>query len=127
MPSTCYIQYVSESARPSSGHRTGKGQSSSQFLSRVVPRNVHQTIELILLVRSCLKSCMLGFSIIQTKNFQISKLGLEKEEEPEIKLPTFCWIIEKAREFQKKKKSTSVSLTMPNSLIVWINITLESS
>ena len=29
------------------------------------------------------------------------KLGLEKAEEPEIKLPTFCWIVEKAREFQK--------------------------
>ena len=28
------------------------------------------------------------------------KLDLEKAEEPEIKLPT-CWIIEKAREFQK--------------------------
>ena len=29
------------------------------------------------------------------------KLDLEKAEEPEIKLPTFSWIIEKAREFQK--------------------------
>ena len=31
------------------------------------------------------------------------KLDLEKVEEPEIKLPTSydCWIIEKAREFQK--------------------------
>ena len=48
-----------------------------------------------------LKSCMLGFSIIQTKTFQMSKLDLEKEEELEIKLPTFYWIIEKAREFQK--------------------------
>ena len=28
-------------------------------------------------------------------------LDLEKAEEPEIKLPIFCWIIEKAREFQK--------------------------
>ena len=28
---------------------------------------------------------MLGFSIVPTKNFQISNLGLEKEEEPEIK------------------------------------------
>ena len=34
------------------------------------------------------------------KNFQMSKLGLEKEEELEIKLPTFA-IIEKAEEFQK--------------------------
>ena len=29
------------------------------------------------------------------------KLVLEKAEEPEIKLPTSLWIIEKAREFQK--------------------------
>ena len=30
------------------------------------------------------------------------KLVLEKAEEPEIKLPTsICWIMEKAREFQK--------------------------
>ena len=34
-----------------------------------------------MLVRSCLKSCRLGFSIMGTKNFQMSKLGLEKEEE----------------------------------------------
>ena len=33
-------------------------------------------------------------------NFQMFKLVLEKAEEPEIKLPT-CWIIEKAREFQR--------------------------
>ena len=29
------------------------------------------------------------------------ELDLEKAEEPEIKLPTSLWIIEKAREFQK--------------------------
>ena len=33
--------------------------------------------------------------------FQMFKLVLEKAEEPEIKLPMFCWIIEKVREFQK--------------------------
>ena len=27
---------------------------------------------------------------MQTKNFQMSNLGLEKAEEPEIKLPTFA-------------------------------------
>ena len=45
-----------------------------------------------MLVRSCLKSCMLGFSIMQTKNFQMSMLGLDKAEEPEIKLPNFSMI-----------------------------------
>ena len=39
---------------------------------------------------------MLDFSIIGTKNFQMSKLGLEKEEEPEIKLQAFA-------ESQRKK------------------------
>ena len=34
-------------------------------------------------------------------NFQIFKLDFKKAEEPEIKLPTSCWIIAKAREFEK--------------------------
>ena len=35
-------------------------------------------------------------------NIQMFKLNLEKTEEQEVKLPTsICWIIEKAREFQK--------------------------
>ena len=64
-----------------------KGQSSSQSPRRVVPKNVLTIGQLHsspMLVRSCLKS---GF--MQTKNFQMSKLGLEKEKESEIKLPTF--------------------------------------
>ena len=62
-----FILYVSKSGRPSSGHRTGKGQSSSQFPRRVVPKNVltiRQLPSSHMLVRSCLKSCMLGFSIM---------------------------------------------------------------
>ena len=47
------------------------------------------------------------------------KLVLEKAEEPETKLPTIHWLIEKAREFQEKK-STFALLTMPNPLTVWI-------
>ena len=92
MPLRCYIQYVRKSGRPNSGHRTGKGQSLSQFPRRVVLKNVITIIQLYsssILVKSCLKSCMLGFSIMGTKNFQMSKLGLEKAEEQEVKLPTF--------------------------------------
>ena len=43
---------------------------------------------------------MLGFSIMLTKNYQRSKLGLEKEEETD-QIANSGWIIEKAREFQK--------------------------
>ena len=47
-----------------------------------------------ILVRLCSKSPKLGFSIMWTKNFQMSKLGSEKAA-------NIWWIIEKAREFQK--------------------------
>ena len=92
MLSRLYIYYVNNSGRSSSGHRTGKGQSSSQFPKRVVPKKVLTTGKLHsfpMLVRSCLKSYMLGFSSMQTKNIQMSKLGLENKEELETKLPTF--------------------------------------
>ena len=50
--------------------------------------------------------------------------AFRKSEEPEIKLPTSIrWIINKAREFQKKNKtSISALLTMPKPLTVWITI-----
>ena len=86
------IHYVSKSERPSSGHRTGKSQPSSQYPRRVVPKNaltIRQLHSSPMLVGSCLKSRMLGFNIMWTKNFQMSTLGLEKEEQLEIKLPAF--------------------------------------
>ena len=49
-----------------------------------------------------------------TKKFQTFKLGLEKAEEPEIKLPTFTGSKRKEGipgKKKKKKKSASVSLT----------------
>ena len=63
------------------------------------------------------KSYKLGFSNMWTQNLYKYKLGLEKAEEPEINV---CRITEKAREFQKKKKSTSASLIMLKPLTVWI-------
>ena len=53
--------------KPSSGHRTGKGQSSSQFARRVVPESVltvEQPHSSPVLVRSRLEPCLLGFSIM---------------------------------------------------------------
>ena len=49
------------------------------------------------------------------------KLDLDKAEEPEIKAANICWIIKKAKEFQKKT-SISVFLTRPKLLTVWITI-----
>ena len=104
MPSRFCIHYVSKSGRPSSGHGIGKGQSSSQFPRSVIPKNVltiGQLHSFPMLVRTCLKSCMLGFSIMQTKNFQMSKQGLEKEEDIRNQITNIHWIIHKISEFQK--------------------------
>ena len=46
------------------------------------------------------------------------KLGLEKADEPEIKLPTFTRSGRK--QGSSRKTSTSASLTMVKSLIMWI-------
>ena len=120
MPSRFCIRYVSKSGRPGSGHKTEKGQFSSQFPSMVVPKNVLTIRKLHsspTLVRSCLKSCLLGFSIMQTKNLQMFKQGLEKEEE-QIKSPTFAR--SERKQGNSRKTSTSVSLTMLKPLTVWI-------
>ena len=54
-----------------------------------------------MLVRTYLESCMLGVSIMGTKNFQMSKLGFKKEEELEIKLPAFARLQRKQGDFRK--------------------------
>ena len=48
----------------------------------------------------------------------MSKLDLEKAEEPEIKLPTFTGSLKKQE--SSRKISTSALMTMSNSLTVWI-------
>ena len=45
---------------------------------------------------------MLDFSIMRTKIFQMSKMGFRKGRETRDQIASICWIIGKAREFQKK-------------------------
>ena len=63
-----------------------------------------------------LKILQVVFNSTWTMNFQIFKLDLEKEEEPEIKLPTSTGSLKKKD--NSRKTSTSALLTMPNPLIV---------
>ena len=48
--------------------------------------------------------------------------GFRKGRGTRDQIANICWIIKKAREFQKKKPSISVLLTMPKPLTVWITI-----
>ena len=57
-----------------------------------------------MLVRSYLKSCMLVISIMSTKNLQIVQTGFIKGRGTRDQIANICWIIEKARIPEKKKK-----------------------
>ena len=98
MASRCCIQYVSKSGRPSSGHRTGKGQSLSQFSRRVVLKNlltIRQLHSFSMLVRFMLK-------ILHAKiQHQVNQAGFRKGRGTRDQIANILWIIEKAREFQK--------------------------
>ena len=65
-----------------------------------------------------LKILQASFNSTWTVNFQIFKLDLQKEEEPEIKLPTFVGSLKKQE--SSRKTSTSALLTMPKPLTLWI-------
>ena len=54
----------------------------------------------------------------QYMNFQVFKLDLEKAEEPEIKLPTFVGSSKKQE--SSRNTSTSVLLTTPKPLTMWV-------
>ena len=120
-----YTHYASKFGKLSSGHRTGKGQFSTQSHKKTMPRNGKITVHLHsfhMLARLYSKSFKLGFNSIWTENYQIYKLDLEKAEEPtRIKLPTSSRY-RKGKKVQKKIP-TSASLIMLKPLTVWITTT----
>ena len=89
---------------PSSGHRAGKGQSSSQFPRRVVLKNV-QTIGQLhsspMLVRSCLKILHVMLQHYVNQKLPDIQIRLRKSRGTRDPIVNILWIIEKAREFQK--------------------------
>ena len=88
-----------------------------------MPKDVQTTPQLHsshMLAKYCSKFSKPGFNSTWTVNFQMFKLGLEKAEEPEIKLPTSLGLYKKQDYF--RKTSTSALLTMPKPLTVWITM-----
>ena len=67
-----------------------------------------------------LKILQAGLQHMETMNFQMFKLILEKAEEREIKLPTSIGSSKKQESF--RKTSIFALLTMPKPLTVWITI-----
>ena len=101
------IQYASKFGKLSSGHRAGKGQFSFQYKKC----SDYCTVELI----SHASKAMLKTLQPRLKQYVNQKLpdgqaGFRKGRGIRDKIVNIHWIIETAREFQKKT-STSVSLT----------------
>ena len=71
--------------------------------------NYHAVVLLSHASKVILKILQAGFSSMWTENFQMYKLGLEKAEKSEIKLPTFVGLLRK--QGNSRKTSTSASLT----------------
>ena len=118
----CFAQYAGKFGKLGSGHRTGKGWFSFWSQRKAMPKNVQTTAQLHsshTIAKWCLKFSKLGFNSMWTENFQMVKLGLEKAEEPEIKLPTSTGSQTKQENY-RKNNSTSVSLMMLKPLTMWI-------
>ena len=99
MSSRFCIHYVSKSGRHSRGHRTGKGQSSSQVPRRVVPKNV-------LTIRQSHSFPMLKVLHARLQHYVNQELPdvqarFRKGRGTRDQMANIRWIREKAREFQK--------------------------
>ena len=65
-----------------------------------------------------LKILQVRFQQYMTQELPDVQAGFRKGRGTRDQIANIHWIIEKGRELQKKKKSTSVSMTMPNLLTV---------
>ena len=100
----CCTQYASKFGKLSSGHTSGKFQVSFQSQRKAMPKNAQTTAQLHsshMLAKLCSKFSKPGFHSTWTLNFQMFKLHLEKEEEPEIKLPTYLGLLKKQKSSKK--------------------------
>ena len=98
----CCTQYASKLGKLGSGHRTGKGQFSFQSQKNAMPKNpqtitqLHSSHTLVML--KILQARLQHYVNCELPNVQA---GFRKGRGTRNQIANICWIIEKAREFQK--------------------------
>ena len=94
---------MSKFGKLSSGHRTGKGQFPFQSQRKVMPKNVQTTIQLYSSHARKVMLKILQVMLQQYMNceFPDVQTGLRKGRGTRNQIANICWVIEKAREFQK--------------------------
>ena len=116
----CCIQYASKFGKPSSGHRTGKGQFSFQSQRKAMPKNVQTTTQLHsfhMLVKMMLKILQARLQQFVNQELPDIQAGFRKDRGIRDQIPNILWIIDKA-EFQKN--IYFASLATPKPLTGWI-------
>ena len=119
----CCTQYANKFGKLSSGHRTRQGPF---FIPIPKKGNVkecsnYHTIALISHARKVmLKILQARLQQYMNRELPDVQAGFKKGRGKRDQISNICWIIEKAREFQKT--ATSALLTMPKPLTMWITI-----
>ena len=95
-------QYASKSGKFSSGYRTGKGQFWFQSQRKAMPKNVQTTTQLYSYNNKVILK-ILQARLQQYMNWELPdvKAGFRKGRGTRDQIANICWIIGKAREFQK--------------------------
>ena len=117
----CCIQYASKSGKLSNGHRTGKVFISIPKKGNAKECSNYRTIALISQTSKVMLK-ILQARLQEHMNHELPNVqaGFRKGRGTRDQIANIRWIIEKAIELQKK--SSSVLLTMPKPLTVWITI-----
>ena len=100
----CCTQYASKFGKLSSGHRTGKGQFSFQSQRKAMPKNAQTTAQLHSShIASKVMLKILQARLQQYVNHELPDVqaGFRKGKGTRDQIANICWIMEKAREFQK--------------------------
>ena len=87
----------------SSGHRTGKSQFSFQSQRKAMPKDAQTTTQLLISHASKLMLKILQARLQQYVNHELPDIqaGFRKGRRTRDQSANICWIMEKAREFQK--------------------------
>ena len=100
----CCTHYASKYGKLSSGHRTGKGQFSSQSQRKTMPKNAQTTAQLhssYTLAKLMLKILQARLQQYVNRELQDVQSGFQKGRGTRDQVANICWTIKKAREFQK--------------------------
>ena len=114
----CCTQYANKFGKLSSGHRNGKGVFIP-FPKKGNPKNAQTTTQLHsshMLVKQCSNFSQARLQQYVNRELPDVQVGFRKDRGTRDQISNICWIIEKAREFQKT--STFALLITPKSLTV---------